>query len=88
MSLAYPVLSLVVPLLDLKAVPGVASDGAEVRVDFLVSITVDGHGCTEISVGVPRHHSRHPLTLVTAPVISILTKKNALSNFDTFRVTL
>ena len=64
------------PLFDLKAVPGVPSDRREVSVHFLVSVTVDGHGGTEISVGVPRHHGRYPLTLGTAPVVSILAKKN------------
>ena len=63
------------PLLDLEAVPGVHSDGREVSVHLLVSTIVDGHGCTEISVGVPRHHGRHPLTLVTTPVVSILARK-------------
>ena len=70
------------PLLDLEAVPGVESDGREVRVHFLVSVAVDGHGGTEISVGVPGHHCWHPLTLVTTPVVSILAKKTEpLRNF-------
>ena len=63
------------PLLDLKAVPVVESDGGEVRVDLLVSTVADGHGCPEISVGVPGHHGRNSLTLVTTPIVSTLASK-------------
>ena len=72
------------PLLDLKAVPVVQSYGREVRVHFLVSIIVDGHGCSEIFVGVPGHHGRHPLTLVATPVVPRLTENGEnTENFDT-----
>ena len=66
------------PLLDLKAVPVVESDGGEVGVDLLVSIAIDGHGCPEISVGVPSHHSWDSLTLVTTPIVSPLVSKNIM----------
>ena len=63
------------PLLDLKAVPVVESDGGEARVDLLISTVADGHGCPEISVGVPGHHGRNSLTLVTTPIVSTLASK-------------
>ena len=78
LSIVYPVIVFIMPLLDLKAVPVVESDGGEVRVDFLVSTVADGHGCPEISVGVPGHHGRNSLTLVTTPIVSTLASKNII----------
>ena len=60
----------VIPLLYLKVMPGVKSDGIEVGVELLVAAVVDGHGCLEISVGVPGQQPRHSLTPVTTPIIS------------------
>ena len=71
----YLVVRLIMPLLDLKAVPVVQSYCREVRVHFLVSTIVDGHGCPEIFVGVPGHHSWHPLALVATPVVSRLGRE-------------
>ena len=60
----------VIPLLYLKVMPGVKCDGMEVGVELLVAAVVDGHGCLEISVGVPSQQTRDSLTPVTTPIIS------------------